>query len=578
MYSNTGLNTNEHILVVDDNGVNVELLVSLLEDSGYNNVAGITDPREVVNYVKEFNPTLILLDIRMPFLSGFDVMQQLESFGKLKPAVIVLTAQTDSETRYKALTLGARDFLTKPFDQTEVLHRINNVLTLHCVLRERTERNYELEELVAERTWELNLLSNQDTVTGLGNRRLLINEMAERSAAGIETQVFFVAIEGISDIVKLHGYSISDSLSRELANRLQATAPPKSVIGVWNSTEWIVLVEHSNDAHLIEQSAQAIFSAFEHSADIDGQHLFVKAQIGVCGLSAEHTPQESVRMAGLATPLDTKLLWSYYQPELERALQRKLGLREALRNALSNNELFLTYQPKVDIRSNKVVGVEALLRWENDAFGRIFPDEFIPIAEASGEILAIGLWIIREACTLVTMLQAEKVVDANFSVAVNVAPIQLLHPNFALDVMQVTNEIGIDRSQLEIEVTESGLMRDIDLAMLQLEALNQAGYRIAIDDFGTGYSSLAYIKKMPISVLKIDREFIRELQHNESDRKLTSTVIAMSRHFGFWTVAEGVECEEQLQLVKEMGCDMVQGYYFSPPLKAPALRTLLQSF
>lgn len=111
-------------------------------------------------------------------------------------------------------------------------------------------------------------------------------------------------------------------------------------------------------------------------------------------------------------------------------------------------------------------------------------------------------------------------------------------------------------------------MRDIDLAMLQLEALNQAGYRIAIDDFGTGYSSLAYIKKMPISVLKIDREFIRELQHNESDRKLTSTVIAMSRHFGFWTVAEGVECEEQLQLVKEMGCDMVQGYYFSPPLES----------
>lgn len=237
--------------------------------------------------------------------------------------------------------------------------------------------------------------------------------------------------------------------------------------------------------------------------------------------------------------------------------------------------MYLLYQPKVNVKSGEVEAVEALLRWESPLYGRVSPGEFIPLAEASGEILEIGAWVIREALDKLAHWRQEGAVDDQFTVAVNVATVQLMQADFAQWVMTTVAESPVTPDVLELEITESGLMQDMALANRHLNALSQAGFSIAIDDFGTGHSSLAYLKTLPVSVLKIDRAFIKDLQISPEDQRLTSTVIDMARHFGFRTVAEGVELPEQLNLLKEMGCGRIQGFLFAPPLKEDALLKLM---
>lgn len=569
-------NSEADILIVDDNPINIELLQNLLEDEGYTRFEGMSDPRNVIARVETLCPDLILLDVRMPYLSGFDVMEQLrEAFGEQAPAIIILTAQIDDKTRYRALELGARDFLTKPFDQLEVLQRIRNTLQLQRLMRERTERADLLETLVAERTHELAVQARQDPLTSLPNRRALIEELSHRLEQAQATAVLFLALEGVDDIARLHGFTTADALSGAVAGRLQALPNiPGRYLAVWNSTEWIMLCDCLPDEAMVAPIAEGILASFKRAFETDQMTLHLSARIGISGSLPGRSAEQLVRMAALALPTDDGS-WQGYNGELEDRLQRRTGMREALRGAAQRGEMHLLYQPKVAVKSNEIIGVEALLRWESPIYGRVSPGEFIPIAEASGEILEIGAWVIKDALKALAHWRQQGVVSPLFNVAVNVATIQLMQPDFAQWVMATVAETPVPPTALELEITESGLMQDMALASCHLNALSKAGFSIAIDDFGTGHSSLAYLKSLPVSVLKIDRVFIKELQISQEDRRLTGTVIDMARHFGFQTVAEGVELPEQLELLKQMGCDLIQGFIFSPPLKEVELLKLM---
>lgn len=570
------LNADADILVVDDNSANVELLLALLEEEGYRHVEGITDPRAVQPRVCERPPDLVLLDVRMPHLSGFEVMQQLDALGERAPAVIFLTAQIDDATRYRALELGARDFLTKPFDQLEVLQRIHNTLQLQTLMRQRLQRASELEHLVQQRTRELARKARQEPLTGLPNRRALQEALQQRLDDHQATVVLFLAIEGMDDLARLHGFTVADQLAAKLAQRLQSQCELSgSTLGVWNSTEWVILARCEHRMEAVGALADGILRCFERPFLVEQMPLHLGARIGVSAALPGRTTDQLFRMAALALPPEPGQ-WRGYDDRLERQLQRRTGLRNALRSAAEQGELQLAYQPKIELKSRQTCGVEALLRWHSPAYGRVSPGEFIPLAEASGEIVPIGAWVVREAVAALARWRTRGEVDDRFSVAINVAPLQLAQPDFAHWLMATVSAAGLPARCLEIEVTESGLMQNMELALKQLNALSDAGFNVAIDDFGTGYSSLAYLKKLPVSVLKIDRAFIRELETNPQDQKLTETVIAMASHFAFSTVAEGVEEEAQLQLLEAMGCDLVQGFYFAPPLQEPALLTLLR--
>lgn len=565
------------ILVVDDNPVNVELLQTLLEDDGYGKIEGLTDPRTVMSRVEARRPDLVLLDVRMPHMNGFDVMNELrEAFGDKAPAVIILTAQIDDATRYRALELGAQDFLTKPFDQFEVLQRIRNTLQLQKLMQERSQRADLLETLVAERTRELAVRSRQDPLTGLPNRRALIEELTDRLDSNRDTAVFFIALEGMEDIARVNGFTVADSLAGAVAERLKKIqGAPECYLAIWNTTEWIMLLDCPLTETAAEPVAKQILACFTESFGVDQMALHLSARIGISGSLKGRSADQLVRMAALALPREEGL-WQGYDTELESHLQRRTGMRDALRGAAQRGEMYLLYQPKVSVSSGEVEAVEALLRWESPLYGRVSPGEFIPLAEASGEILEIGAWVIREALDKLAHWRQQGVVSDQFTVAVNVATVQLMQADFAQWVMATVAESPVTPDVLELEITESGLMQDMALANRHLNALSKAGFSIAIDDFGTGHSSLAYLKTLPVSVLKIDRAFIKDLQTSQEDQRLTSTVIDMARHFGFRTVAEGVELPEQLSLLKKMGCGRIQGFLFAPPLKEDALLKLMK--
>jgi EAL domain-containing protein (putative c-di-GMP-specific phosphodiesterase class I) len=233
--------------------------------------------------------------------------------------------------------------------------------------------------------------------------------------------------------------------------------------------------------------------------------------------------------------------------------------------------MFLVYQPKVDLRSGRVVGAEALLRWVHPELGFVSPAEFIPLAEASGEILRLGDWVLDRTIRQLESWFASDSLPRDFSLAVNVATLQLMQPDFAERLLARLQRSALPPGAVEVEVTESGLMQDVELARRQLQALASEGIRIAIDDFGTGYSSLAYLKTLPVSVLKIDRAFVNDIDNNLQDLRLAETVVQMARNFGFTTVAEGVERAEHTGRLLEIGCQLAQGYWYSPPLRAEAL-------
>lgn len=563
------------ILIVDDNAANVELLLALLEDEGYLCLDGITDPRKVAARVAERAPDLILLDVRMPHLSGFDLMEQLSAGAVEAPAVIILTAQIDDATRYRALELGARDFLTKPFDQVEVLQRIRNTLHMQRLMKERAERADLLEVLVAERTRELVERARSDPLTGLPNRVALLDELAARVAARRDTAVLFLAIEGMDEIARLHGFGVADQLARAAARRLRECVP-EGFLAVWNSAQAILLCDCAPAEAAAGRLAERLLGGFRQPVEVEHMQLHLGLRIGIAADAHERSPEQLVRMASLALPAGEGQ-WQYYEAELETRLQRHTGIREALRGAVERDEFALVYQPKVALCSGDIVGVEALLRWDGSTYGRVSPAEFVPIAEASGEILAIGGWVVRAALAALRRWRAEGRVADVFSVAINVSTQQLMQPDFAERLVAEVEASGVPPAVLELEVTESGLMQDMALAARHLDRLAGAGFRIAIDDFGTGHSSLAYLKALPVSVLKIDRAFIRELHASPADQRLTGTVIDMARHFEFITVAEGVEQEAQLERLMDMGCDLVQGFMFAPPLKEDALFRLMQT-
>ncbi len=555
------------ILVLDDNPINVELLLDLLDEHGYSQAHGLCDPRQLAGQLEQALPDLLLLDIRMPHLSGLQVLEQLRArWGEQAPPVIVLSAQTDRETRLEALARGARDFIGKPFDQQEVLQRIHNTLEVHFLLRERSDQALLLRHLVDERTSEIQRLSFQDTVTGLPNRPALLARLARAASDGQPLSLCYLALDGLDEIARLHGTRSSETLAHLLRDRLHEQLGGAAEIAVWSSHEWVIH-QPQLDAAVLQQRCQLILDCAGRAFSFEHLLLRLDVRLGVSHSAMPHDDAEHlVRLAALALA-EERGQWRLYQPSLEAELQQRTRCRQALHQALARQQLFLVYQPKIDLASGRVSGAEALLRWVPPELGFDSPAEFIPLAEASGDILPIGDWVIDQAIRQLEAWRDAGEVDDDFRLAVNVAALQLMQDDFADRLLARLAASRLPRGALEIEVTESGLMQDIARARRQLARLAEHGLPIAIDDFGTGHSSLAYLKTLPVAVLKIDRAFVSHMDTDLQDRRLAETVIDMAGHFACSTVAEGVENAEQARMLRDMGCQLAQGYWYSPPLK-----------
>ncbi|TVP58704.1 MAG: GGDEF domain-containing response regulator [Halomonadaceae bacterium] len=558
-----------HIMIVDDNPINVEVLQVLLQAQGYAQLQGICDPRQVEPACKLQLPDLVLLDIQMPHLSGQVLLQRLRAhWGDRCPPIIVLTAHIDESTRHQALAAGARDFISKPFNHQEVLQRISNILASHHSYKQRVSEASALESLVAQRTAEIQRQALREPVTGLPNRRAVIAELEQALVAPAAVNVAFIAVDAIDDIARLHGYPVTEQLIA-LLGRIMGQRLQNATLGCWGNAEFVCFQRETHAFPPFIETLQALQQALSRTFQVGDLRLGVTLRIGVSrsGHDSDYAEQ-LIRFAALALPERTGEPPRLFDEDLEHALQQRDRLHRALRSAVSNQELHLLYQPKICLREGRIVGAEALLRWEHPELGTIPPRDFIPLAEGSGEILTLGRWVLETAISQAAAWQRADLCQGDFTLALNVSARQLALPDLADEITGLMQIHRLESRFLELEVTESGLMDDIVQAGNQLQILAQRGVSIAIDDFGTGYSSLAYLKNLPVHTLKIDRAFVDGIAQNSQDRNLAKTVIAMARNFHCRTVGEGVEHPEQARLLKELGADTAQGYWFAHPMPA----------
>ena len=557
-----------HILIVDDNPTNVLLLKALLESSGYYNLASTTDPRTVLQHITENTTDLLILDIRMPFLNGFDVMALLsKQLGDASPPVVVMTAQIDEETRKKAFEYGALNFLTKPFDHDEVLKRINNILAIQYRNKKSTSQAQELQQLVDSRTEELQALSLQEPLTGLPNRRALKQEMQNNIAKGKFITVMFIVIDNVNVMANVHGYQVLEKLLCHISQLLKdCFNDSQHYLSSWGSYEF-VLMSTCNDPGSAFISAEKITDILQDIHTIDNLRLQLNGRVGLCDSRTEYKDVlDLIDFAAIALPnFKEQRRYRFYETKLRDVLRYKQNILTEIRSARFGAGLSLVYQAKVDLASGQVKSAEALLRF-NSRLGQLSPADFIPLAEESGDILFIGDWVINQAISQLETWLEQGLIDEQFSVAVNVSTEQLMDGEFAQKLLVKLDKSSINNSMLQLEVTESSLMRDVDKATKQLKLLASRGVKTAIDDFGTGYSSLAYLSTLPVNLLKIDRIFISDIETNKNNLSLVETVLTMAKNFNCQVVAEGIETQTQSDILSALGCEFAQGYFFSRPV------------
>jgi diguanylate cyclase (GGDEF)-like protein/PAS domain S-box-containing protein len=430
---------------------------------------------------------------------------------------------------------------------------------------------------------ELRYLANFDTLTNLPNRTLL-SERLSRAIVRARREnnrvaVLFLDLDRFKDINDSLGHAAGDRILRSAAVRLQQTVGQHHTVARLGGDEFTVVLENLEEAAEADKIAREIIMAFEAPLIIDErQEVSISPSIGI-SLYPDHgqVPTELLKQSDTAmyqAKAAGRRTFVRYDDAMDVSIRKRATIASALRKVIDRGELSLVYQPRLALESSRITGVEALLRWNSLEHGEIAPAEFIPLAEESGQILEIGEWVLREAC--LTLHRWHQHGLADLGIAVNMSVLQLLRGNFPEVVRRILADTGVPPQSLELELTESVLMANAAQTAAKLQAFREIGVSLAIDDFGTGYSSLAYLKRLPITTIKIDKEFIGDLTHDPDDAAITSTVIAMAHSLGLNVVAEGVETDAQMQFLAAHKCDEVQGFRVSQPLDAHGCLAFIQ--
>jgi diguanylate cyclase (GGDEF)-like protein/PAS domain S-box-containing protein len=421
---------------------------------------------------------------------------------------------------------------------------------------------------------ELRYLANFDPLTNLPNRTLLAERLSRAIVRarrqGDRIAVLFLDLDRFKDINDSLGHAAGDRILRAAARRLQETVGPRQTVARLGGDEFTVVLEGLSAAPEADDEARGIIAAFEQPLLLDdSQEIAITPSIGISIYPDNaQVPTELLKQADTAmyqAKAAGRRTYARYTEAMDVSARQRATVSGALRKVLDRGELRLVFQPRLHIASSRIVSVEALLRWHGPE-GDIPPAEFIPLAEESGTILEIGEWALREACLKVAKWQRLGLPALN--VSVNVSALQLLRGDFPGVVGRVLEETGLPPESLELELTESVVMSNAPQSADKLRALRDLGVSLAIDDFGTGYSSLAYLRRLPFTTLKIDKEFVDDLTQGSEDAAITTTVLAMARSLGLKVVAEGVETEAQLRFLREHHCDEIQGFWLAPPLEA----------
>jgi len=435
--------------------------------------------------------------------------------------------------------------------------------------------------LQREHEKKLTYLAHHDALTGLPNRVLMRDRLeqalktAERS--GQRVALFFIDLDRFKDINDAHGHAQGDALLKKVADRLQSVLRPDDTVARQGGDEFLVILPGIKDREMIEVLAQRVISQFGQPILVGNIEHRITTSIGVAIYPDDSQNADEVQQHGDIALFEAKdrgrSCHVYFDTELNERAQRRSELRDALTRAVAEKQLTLHYQPQLDTASGRVLGVEALLRWHSREHGQVSPAEFIPLAEESGLITDIGRFVMRQAMHDIKLLNERCGLD--LCLAVNISAHQMLGESMSACVGRITTALDFPRRNLTLELTESVLIEEFDRVSAELHTLRGMGVGIAIDDFGTGYSSLSYLNRLPVTELKIDRSFVHDIDREADNRTLIASIIGLGHDQGLRLVAEGVETAEQARLLKELDCDVLQGFHFSRPLPLEALREYL---
>ncbi|MBE9568602.1 MAG: EAL domain-containing protein, partial [Proteobacteria bacterium] len=433
------------------------------------------------------------------------------------------------------------------------------------------------------RSKELSHIAFHDELTSLPNRNYFTGKLHDTiekaKARGQKLALLFIGINELKDINDMFGYSYGDELLKNISDRLKDELGSNDTLVRFNDDEFVQLIECASTCRGVKDVAENILDKLRQPIQIEPQESYVTASIGISQYPQDgHKADDLIKNAHTARNIlqdKCENCYQFFTEGMQESLIKRKFIEQGLRSAINNDEFVIYYQPKINIETRKIIGAEALIRWQHPQQGLINPSDFISIAEKTGLILEIGDWVLATACQ-----QAKEWIrqySKDFRIAVNLSARQLEKRTLAVEIIKTLDEVGLDTQSLELEITESMIMKDLDRMSGNFRTFNNAGITLSLDDFGTGYSSLTYLKQLKISHLKIDRSFVNDLIDNSDDQSITSAIISMGHKLGITVIAEGVENAEQLELLEAFDCDEVQGYYFSRPVTADKFTQLLES-
>lgn len=559
------------VMMVDDEPLLTEVIGTYLEDAGHRELVAVNDPSRALETIRARQPDLLLLDLVMPGISGFDILREIRADEQLRyTPVIVLTAASDPPTKLKALDMGATEFLAKPVDPSELVLRVRNALVL---------KMYQ------------DKLANNDPITGLPNRRMLLDRLraslAHARDSARKLALLHVRLDRLQALQATLGQSSGDELLRAVSQRLRgctrrdddevrASRLHSALLSRLDSDEFLVLLPNLDDPDVAARVARRVLHALADPFSIGGDRITVSPSIGIAVAPDDgNTPEDVLAIAAAAASLayaSGRNTYRFGSRQRNQAAMERLKLEAALHHAVERRELRLLYQPKYDPRQKQIVGAEALMRWHQTELGQIFPDRFIPIAEETGLIVPLGEWALQEACEQALRWAAQGL--PGMKVAVNITGQQLSAGRLPGQVEALLERHPALRGNLVLELTEGVLIDSNPDVCAQLQRFRELGVQLSIDDFGTGYSSMNYLKNFPLDELKIDRSFVKGLPDSRPDTAIVRAMTVLGHSLGMRIVAEGVETREQLIAIAEIGVNQIQGYLIGKPMPGDDLARL----
>lgn len=561
----------KRILIIDDDTPIRNLLSDLLCEEYDCTEAGSAEEALAVLAASDFD--LVLSDINMGGISGLDLVPHVHLRAP-ETVVVMISGQQGIETAIEAMHAGAFDYITKPFDVRHVEAAVRRALGQRTLLLEKRLYENNLEELVAQRTAQVERLAYYDTLTGLPNRVLFSDRLdqaltiAQRNQQMVST--LLVSVDRFKKINDTLGHAIGDLLLKEVGERLQKCVKKGETVARFEGEEFALLFTQVEATDDLVETGQIIDEALKPSFLLAGHEVYLTASIGISIFPFDGEEGATILQNAGAALYRAKTQggnnYQFYTADMNARALKRLAMETSLRRAIENNEFVLYYQPQIDFASGKVVGAEALIRWQHPDLGLLAPLEFVPLAEDTGLIVSIGAWVMREACTQAQTWRASGFGD--LGIAVNVSARQFQQKGFFESVLRVLEETGLHSDCLELELTETSIMENAESAVALLSDIRKLGVKIAIDDFGTGYSSLSYLKRLPIDILKLDRSFVNGATSDPDDAALVMAIITLAHNLRLHVIAEGVETAEHLRFLRLLRCDGGQGFLFSKPLSA----------